>query len=53
MLEISLCMKSFLNSVKDKQIKIIFFQELYISIRQVITFFITGQYKLNLTFKAL
>jgi hypothetical protein len=38
-------MKIFLTLVKDNQIKIIFKEELDISIKQIITFFIIGQYK--------
>jgi hypothetical protein len=45
-------MNIFLISLKDNQTKIICLQELYISVRHTITFFITGQYKLNLNFKS-
>ncbi len=42
-LEIRLLIKMFFTLAKDNQIKIIFLQELYISIKHIISLFIIGQ----------
>ncbi len=45
-------MTIFLTSAKDSQIQIVLKQELYISMKHKISFFIIGQYKLPFKFKS-